>query len=89
MIIDFDRIHQQYQTRSQLQGKDVKLVQIYECDNVTMSYIDENKIMNFDDLETILQSFREIIFTFQLISEHSVEIEFINTTCKKNKIYIE
>lgn len=54
-----------------------------------MSYIDENKIMNFDDLETILQSFREIIFTFQLISEHSVEIEFINTTCKKNKIYIE
>ena len=50
-----------------------------------MRYIDEKKIMKYDDVEYILRSIRKNIFTFQFTDENYVEVEFINTD---GKIYI-
>ncbi|CAF1451106.1 unnamed protein product [Rotaria magnacalcarata] len=81
--IDFDRIRQQYETRRQLQGRDVTLMQIHEYDTASIYYIDEHKTMKYDDLENILQSVRKYVFTFQLVNEYCAEVEFINSVAFK------
>ncbi|CAM4964904.1 unnamed protein product [Rotaria socialis] len=81
--IDFDRIRQQYETRRQLQGRDVTLMQIHEYDTASVYYIDEHKTMKYDDLEKILQSVRKYVFTFQLVNEYCAKVEFINSGALK------
>lgn len=60
-------------------------MQIYEFDTIIIRYIDENKIMKYDDIENIIQSIRTNIFTFQLTTENNAEIEFLNVN-GNNKI---
>ncbi|CAF2797193.1 unnamed protein product [Rotaria sp. Silwood2] len=79
----FDKVRQQYQSKPQLQGKDLSLIQIYECDTVSICFIDEHKIMKYDDIENIIQSVRKNIFTFQLVNEYCAEVEFINANAFK------
>ncbi|CAF3089011.1 unnamed protein product [Rotaria sp. Silwood2] len=81
--LDFDKVRQQYQSKPQLQGKDLSLIQIYECDTVSICFIDEHKIMKYDDIENIIQSVRKNIFTFQLVNEYCAEVEFINANAFK------
>ena len=47
-----------------------------------MRYIDEKKIMKYDDVEYILRFVRKNIFTFQLTDDNYVEVEFLNTDGK-------
>jgi hypothetical protein len=80
--IEFEKIRQQHQSKPQLQGKDISLSQIYECETVTIRYTDENRIMKYEDIETIIRFVRKNVFTFQLIDNNSGEVEFINTDGK-------
>ncbi len=87
-FLDFDQVRQKYESKRQLQNKDMSLIQIYECDTVVIRFIDEHKTMKYDDLENIIPSFRESVFTFELIDQHSVEVEFINADGKNNNHHI-
>ncbi|CAF3645504.1 unnamed protein product [Rotaria sordida] len=81
--LDFDKIRQQHESKPQLQGKNISLIQIYECDTVSICYIDEHKIMKYDDIRNIIQSVRKNVFTFQLVNQYYVEVEFINVDAFK------
>ncbi|CAF4955608.1 unnamed protein product [Rotaria sp. Silwood1] len=81
--LDFNKIHEKYQSKPQLQGKNLSLIQIYECDTISISYIDEYKIMKYDDIHNIIQCIKKNVFTFQLVNDYCVEIEFINTDAFK------
>jgi hypothetical protein len=80
--IDFDKVRQQYETKRQLQNKDISLIQIYECDTVIIQYIDRNKTMRYEDIQRIIPSMRESIFTFELTDQNCVEVEFLNIQSK-------
>ena len=80
--LEFEKIRQQYELKPQLQKRDMLLMQIYECDTVNIRYVDENKMMNYDDIENIVRSVRKNVFTFQLTDDNCVEVEFINVDCK-------
>jgi len=82
-LLVFDKVQQQYESKRRLQNKDISLIQIYECDAVTICYIDENKSMKLDDIENIIPSIRENVFTFEIIDINSVEVEFINVSAYK------
>jgi hypothetical protein len=58
------------------------VIQIYECDTIIIRYIDENKIMKYDDIENIVRFARTNVFTYQLTAENYAEVEFINADGK-------
>lgn len=76
---DLKKIHEQHRSRPQLQNKNVSLIQIYECDAISIQYIDENKSMISNDIENFISSGKKNVFTYEITNTNSVEIEFINT----------
>jgi hypothetical protein len=45
--------------------------------------MDRNKTMKYEDIERIIPSSRENIFTFELTDQNCVEVEFLNAQGKK------
>ncbi|UJR31949.1 hypothetical protein I4U23_019422 [Adineta vaga] len=80
--IEFKKVYKQYQTKSQLQGRDLSIVQVYEFDTIIIRFPDE-KIMSYDDVENIIRSARIDVFTYQLTEDNCVEVEFINVDAFK------
>lgn len=87
-FLDYDGIRQQYQTKRQLRNSDVAINQIYECDTVMIKYNDENKNMRYDDIERLIPSAQQSIFTFEFTTSSSVEIEFISVQGKQTDLSI-
>lgn len=75
----FDKVYAQHKLKPTLQEKPLTLIQIYECDTAMIRFNDDQKMMTYEDVESIMQSVRMDIFTYQLTDNHCVEVEFINT----------
>ncbi|CAF0928899.1 unnamed protein product [Adineta ricciae] len=81
--IEFKNIYEQYRTKPQLKGQEMSLVQIYECDTVSMRFLDK-KPMSYNDIENIVRPVRIDVFTYQLTDDNSAEVEFTNPDAYKN-----
>jgi hypothetical protein len=82
VYLDFNKVRQQYELRPRLQERDISLIQRYQSDAVVICYIDQNKLMKYEDLQIILQSVWKDIFTFHFPSENQAEVEFIHVNGK-------
>ena len=78
VALDFDNVRQAYQLRSQLNGKQITLMHLYQCDVVEICYKEENKCIIDNDLKLILQSAWKDLFAFNLPGNDRAEIEFID-----------
>ncbi|CAF2528528.1 unnamed protein product [Rotaria sp. Silwood2] len=76
--IDFDRVRQAYESKSELSGKHLTLSQVYECDALEIHYNNTNKSITFNDLKIIFESAWNDIFAFNFSTDDCAEIEFIN-----------
>ncbi|CAF0879399.1 unnamed protein product [Adineta ricciae] len=81
--IEFKKLYEQYRAKPQLKGQELSLVQIYECDTVSISFLDK-KSMSYNDIENIVRPARIDVFTYQLTADNSVEVEFTNPDAYKS-----
>ena len=86
LVIGFDRVRQQYEAKRRLKNNEVTLSQVYGCDTVTIQYIDEKKVIRYSDVERLIPSVQQNIFTFDFTSPTSVEVEFISPEGKKQDL---
>lgn len=84
LFVDFDRVRQQYESKRQLKNSEVILTQIYECDTVTIQNLDEKKVIRYNDIERLIPSIQQNIFTFDFTSQRSVEVEFLTIDGKED-----
>jgi hypothetical protein len=82
LCLEFDKVYQQYKRKPQLQGRDLSLLQIFECDTITIRHNEAEKMMTYDDIENILRPSRFDVFTYQLTEDNCVEVEFVDANGK-------
>ena len=83
--IDFDKVRQQYESKRQLQNKDISFIEVYECDTVVIQYIDQNRSMALEDIQRFVPLMKDHVFTFDITAHNCVEIEFLNVRGKNEK----
>lgn len=79
--IDFNQIHQRNVSQPQFSGKDITVIQVYQCDSITVHCSDDQP-MDEADLKFIFQPFLSNIFIYKFPSQTYAEVEFINSDSK-------
>jgi hypothetical protein len=82
IYIEFNTLRQAYESKRQLSGKDITLIQVYECDAAELHYLEENKPITHDDIQKIIKNVSNDIFAWNFPTEYCAEIEFINANGK-------
>jgi hypothetical protein len=78
VCIDFAKVREAHQSKTQLSGKDVKLTQVHEYEAVEIRYNIQNKSITEDHLKIILGSVWRNIFAYNFPPDGCAEVEFIS-----------
>ncbi|UJR14781.1 hypothetical protein I4U23_001769 [Adineta vaga] len=81
--LDLTQVRQAHESRPQLYGKHIALVQIYECDTLEIHYNEDNKSITNTDLQAIFRSAWNDIFAYNFPTDDCAEVEFISVNAFK------
>ncbi|CAF2687797.1 unnamed protein product [Rotaria sp. Silwood2] len=84
--IDFDMVRRLHKSRSQLQGTNISLKQVYELENVIITSV-QNSLLSIEIIERILQPVFDNIFNFTIQSNQTARVEFVRADHLKEWLF--